>query len=349
MSSTILPVYGRHTPQLTAGGDEKEKGHAVVISSSLTHDGLHRLSIISASGSPPLRGRPVGLADRAGVVLYHHGRVQPDHRWLKLTTIGGAEQAMHEQQSLAAGLEGQIKLLDRAAGTLGGAYAGLTGDRGKQQENQERHDVGIRPIWLIWKGHEPGTMNCCRAGGQGEGPTLVVKKGFSDGSNQSFDNNGNSYPLSDAVILQKPQSCLLQSSGALTVTALESPGSAKSTAFWAAGPLILELGFAVFYISPRKTMARLLVKYERFTQIMRSALRLTETPYVWVHQHDWALVPPPPPRRVDRRARRPGPAARRRRHTRSASTASSTARQPLDASNRKPCRLKTKRKPRLLR
>ncbi|KAK3373842.1 hypothetical protein B0T24DRAFT_529707 [Lasiosphaeria ovina] len=50
--------------------------------------------------------------------------------------------------------------------------------------------------------------------------SFTVKVNLVDGSSQFFDNNGNSYPLSDAVILQKPQSCLLQSSGALTVTAL---------------------------------------------------------------------------------------------------------------------------------
>lgn len=48
--------------------------------------------------------------------------------------------------------------------------------------------------------------------------TVIVS--LNDGTSESYDNNGNSYPLSDAVILQKPQSCLLQSSGALTVSAL---------------------------------------------------------------------------------------------------------------------------------
>ncbi|AEO62666.1 uncharacterized protein THITE_2107105 [Thermothielavioides terrestris NRRL 8126] len=48
--------------------------------------------------------------------------------------------------------------------------------------------------------------------------TLVLN--FNDGTSKSYDNNGNSYPMSDAVILQKPQSCLLQGSGALTVSAL---------------------------------------------------------------------------------------------------------------------------------
>lgn len=50
--------------------------------------------------------------------------------------------------------------------------------------------------------------------------TVVIN--LNDGSSKSYDNNGNSYPLSDAVVYQKPQSCLLQGSGALTVTALVS-------------------------------------------------------------------------------------------------------------------------------
>lgn len=41
-----------------------------------------------------------------------------------------------------------------------------------------------------------------------------------DGTSQTYDNNGNLYPISDAVFIQKPQSCLLQGSGALTATAL---------------------------------------------------------------------------------------------------------------------------------
>ncbi|KAK3360011.1 hypothetical protein B0T25DRAFT_621313 [Lasiosphaeria hispida] len=50
--------------------------------------------------------------------------------------------------------------------------------------------------------------------------SFIVKITRNDGSSQTYDNNGNSYPLTDGVILQKPQSCLLQGSGALTVTAL---------------------------------------------------------------------------------------------------------------------------------
>ncbi|KAK4162775.1 putative fungistatic metabolite [Cladorrhinum sp. PSN259] len=48
--------------------------------------------------------------------------------------------------------------------------------------------------------------------------TITINR--NDGSSELYDNNGNSYPLSDAVILQKPQSCLLQTSGQLTATAL---------------------------------------------------------------------------------------------------------------------------------
>ncbi|KAK3308814.1 uncharacterized protein B0T15DRAFT_411620 [Chaetomium strumarium] len=48
--------------------------------------------------------------------------------------------------------------------------------------------------------------------------TVVVN--LNDGSSKTYDNNGNSYPMSDAVVLQKPQSCLLQGTGALTVSAL---------------------------------------------------------------------------------------------------------------------------------
>ncbi|KAK4219242.1 putative fungistatic metabolite [Rhypophila decipiens] len=49
---------------------------------------------------------------------------------------------------------------------------------------------------------------------------FTVRLNMNDGSSQTFDNNGNAYPLSDGVILQKPQSCLAQSTGAVTVTAL---------------------------------------------------------------------------------------------------------------------------------
>lgn len=47
--------------------------------------------------------------------------------------------------------------------------------------------------------------------------TLVVN--YADGKSEAFDNNGQSYPLQDAVLLQHPQSCLLGSTGASTITA----------------------------------------------------------------------------------------------------------------------------------
>lgn len=47
--------------------------------------------------------------------------------------------------------------------------------------------------------------------------SFTVDLNMASGTTQSFDNNGNSYPMQDAVLIQKPQSCLL--SGTLTVTA----------------------------------------------------------------------------------------------------------------------------------
>ncbi|KAJ9148434.1 WSC domain-containing protein [Pleurostoma richardsiae] len=49
--------------------------------------------------------------------------------------------------------------------------------------------------------------------------SFTVTLTFADSTTQVFDNNGNSFPVSDAVMLQTPQSCLLQGTGALTVTA----------------------------------------------------------------------------------------------------------------------------------
>lgn len=49
--------------------------------------------------------------------------------------------------------------------------------------------------------------------------SFTVTINYADGSSEDFDNNGESYPVQDAVLLQLPQSCLLGSSGALTVTA----------------------------------------------------------------------------------------------------------------------------------
>ncbi|ORY71629.1 copper radical oxidase [Pseudomassariella vexata] len=49
--------------------------------------------------------------------------------------------------------------------------------------------------------------------------SFTVTLNRADGTRQVFDNNGVSYPMDDAILIQKPQSCLLQTSGALTVTA----------------------------------------------------------------------------------------------------------------------------------
>lgn len=50
--------------------------------------------------------------------------------------------------------------------------------------------------------------------------SFTVSVNLKNGTTQEYDNNGNSYPMSDAILLQKPQSCLLQGSGALNVSAL---------------------------------------------------------------------------------------------------------------------------------
>ncbi|KAK5658489.1 hypothetical protein OQA88_1880 [Cercophora sp. LCS_1] len=50
--------------------------------------------------------------------------------------------------------------------------------------------------------------------------SFTIKINLRDGTSQEYDNNGNSYPMNDGIILQKPQSCLLQGTGALTATAL---------------------------------------------------------------------------------------------------------------------------------
>lgn len=50
--------------------------------------------------------------------------------------------------------------------------------------------------------------------------SFTVTLVFADGTTKLYDNNGNAYPISDAVILQKPQSCLLQGPGTLNVSAL---------------------------------------------------------------------------------------------------------------------------------
>ncbi|KAL1842674.1 hypothetical protein VTK73DRAFT_3070 [Phialemonium thermophilum] len=50
--------------------------------------------------------------------------------------------------------------------------------------------------------------------------SFTVALHLSDSTTQIYDNNGHSYPITDAVLLQTPQSCLLQGTGALTVSAL---------------------------------------------------------------------------------------------------------------------------------
>jgi hypothetical protein len=52
--------------------------------------------------------------------------------------------------------------------------------------------------------------------------SFAVTINMADGTTTPFDNNGNLYPMPDAIILQQPQSCLAQGSGALTVTAAVS-------------------------------------------------------------------------------------------------------------------------------
>lgn len=58
--------------------------------------------------------------------------------------------------------------------------------------------------------------------------SFTVTLQFADGTTKLYDNNGNSYPISDAVILQKPQSCLLQGPGSLNVSALVLSDSAAA-------------------------------------------------------------------------------------------------------------------------
>jgi hypothetical protein len=72
--------------------------------------------------------------------------------------------------------------------------------------------------------------------------SFTIVMNLNDGSSQTFDNNGNSYPMSDAVVLQKPQSCLLQGTGALTVSALVRNDIAD-----------LPMNLGVSYLTPRST------------------------------------------------------------------------------------------------
>ncbi|KAK0614093.1 hypothetical protein B0T14DRAFT_486177 [Immersiella caudata] len=72
--------------------------------------------------------------------------------------------------------------------------------------------------------------------------SFTVRVNLKDGSSQTYDNNGNSYPMSDGIIFQKPQSCLLQGSGSLTATALIRNDLTD-----------LPVSLGVSYLTPRNT------------------------------------------------------------------------------------------------
>lgn len=72
--------------------------------------------------------------------------------------------------------------------------------------------------------------------------SFTVTVNLENGTSQTYDNNGNSYPMSDAVLLQKPQSCLLQGPGALTATAVVRNDRTS-----------LPVNLGVSYLVPRKT------------------------------------------------------------------------------------------------
>ncbi|KAL2197417.1 hypothetical protein P885DRAFT_77108 [Corynascus similis CBS 632.67] len=72
--------------------------------------------------------------------------------------------------------------------------------------------------------------------------SFTLALNLNDGSSKTYDNNGNSYPMSDAVILQKPQSCLLQGAGSLTVSALLRNDLTD-----------LPVNLGVSYLTPRET------------------------------------------------------------------------------------------------
>ncbi|KAH8908759.1 hypothetical protein BR93DRAFT_502707 [Coniochaeta sp. PMI_546] len=72
--------------------------------------------------------------------------------------------------------------------------------------------------------------------------SFTVTINLNDGTSQTYDNNGNSYPITDAVLIQKPQSCLLQGSGALTATALVRNDRTS-----------LPVNLVVLYLVPRNT------------------------------------------------------------------------------------------------
>lgn len=49
--------------------------------------------------------------------------------------------------------------------------------------------------------------------------SFTVTVNHVDGTSETFDNNGNEYPMDDAILIQYPQSCLRGTTGALTVVA----------------------------------------------------------------------------------------------------------------------------------
>lgn len=49
--------------------------------------------------------------------------------------------------------------------------------------------------------------------------SFVVSVNHADGTKQAADNNGNGYPIQDTILFQRPQSCVLGSSGAATLVA----------------------------------------------------------------------------------------------------------------------------------
>ncbi|RYP77038.1 hypothetical protein DL771_001328 [Monosporascus sp. 5C6A] len=57
--------------------------------------------------------------------------------------------------------------------------------------------------------------------------SFTLTLNMASGTKQTVDNNGNSYLLQDAILIQKPQSCVLSSTGSITVTAAEPTGDAN--------------------------------------------------------------------------------------------------------------------------
>ena len=70
--------------------------------------------------------------------------------------------------------------------------------------------------------------------------SFTVHVAFRNGTTLTLDNNGKSYPISDEVIFQKPQSCLNQGSGDLTVSALVRDDRK-----------LLPVNLVIYYLVPR--------------------------------------------------------------------------------------------------